>query len=233
MESYWDLYVAYVNHCVEYNKKHDIDPHHYQMEWNHFLPRCIFGDQPVGHYLLLKQHAIASALQTLAFKRNCLYSTHKENLPKELLKLAWPIYCQRSREVMVKTQASRSKEEKAESAKLANLGRTFEERSDSNKKANASRTSETRKRIATLAGQASADRTPEKRKESARKGVETKGPEVRKRIAKLAKEAWMSQSTHEQRSQLIKEGRDKLTPEERSNIIRRGWETRRRKQQGG
>ena len=92
MDSYWDLYVAYVHHCVEYNKKHDIDPHHYKMEWNHFLPQCIFGDQPIGHYLLLKQHAIASALQTLAFKRNCLCGWHKKYLPPALMELSWSYF---------------------------------------------------------------------------------------------------------------------------------------------
>jgi hypothetical protein len=92
MDSYWDLYVAYVHHCVEYNKKHDIDPYHYEMEWNHFLPQCLFGDLPFGQYLLLKQHAIASALQTLVFKHNCLCGFHKKHLPTNLLELAWPYY---------------------------------------------------------------------------------------------------------------------------------------------
>lgn len=99
MDSYWDLYVAYVHHCVEYNKKHDIDPHHYQMEWNHFLPKSIFGDWPIGHYLLLKQHAIASALQTLAFKRNCMFGWHKRHLPEPLLTLSWVHYGKISQEI--------------------------------------------------------------------------------------------------------------------------------------
>jgi len=98
MESYWDLYVAYVHHCVEYNKKHDIDPHHYKMEWNHFLPQCIFGNQPVGQWLLLEQHAIASALQTLAFKRNCMCGHHKKFLPEVLVILSWDYYRQEKRE---------------------------------------------------------------------------------------------------------------------------------------
>lgn len=95
MDSYWDLYVAYVHHCVEYNKQHDIDPHHYEMEWNHFLPQCIFGDQPIGQWLLLRQHSIASALQTLAFRQNCLCGWHKKHLPVTLIALAWPYYCRR------------------------------------------------------------------------------------------------------------------------------------------
>jgi hypothetical protein len=94
MESYWDLYIAYIDHCVRYNYENDIDPHHYEMEWNHFLPQCIFGDQPIGQYLLLRQHAIASALQSLAFNYNCMTGGHKKFLPDELLALAWPIFRQ-------------------------------------------------------------------------------------------------------------------------------------------
>jgi hypothetical protein len=107
MDSYWDFYVAYVHQCVEYNKRHDIDPHHYKMEWNHFLPRCIFGDQPIGHYLLLKQHAIATALQTLAFKKNCLCGWHKKYLPEDLLALSWSYYVKRNRENATKVMTSR------------------------------------------------------------------------------------------------------------------------------
>jgi hypothetical protein len=92
INSYWDLYVTYVNKCVQNNRVNSIDPHHYEMEWNHFLPQCIFGDQPVGHYLLLRQHSIASALQTLAFKRNCLCGWHIQNLPENLWNLCQPYY---------------------------------------------------------------------------------------------------------------------------------------------
>lgn len=99
MESYWDLYVAYVNHCVEWNKKHGIDPHHYEMEWNHFLPQCIFGNQPIGHYLLLKQHAIATSLQTLAFKRNCLCPWHVKLLPAGLWELCKPVFKQQKKQL--------------------------------------------------------------------------------------------------------------------------------------
>jgi hypothetical protein len=92
IDSYWDLYVAYIAKCVKENKERDIDPHHYEMEWNHFLPKCLFDDQPVGHYLTLKQHAIASALQTLALRKNCMTGMMKEYLPEKLLELAWPSY---------------------------------------------------------------------------------------------------------------------------------------------
>ena len=95
MESYWDLYVAYVHHCVENNKKHDIDPHHYEMEWNHFLPQCLFGNLPFGQYLLLRQHAIASALQTLAFEKVCVCPWHVKHLPPKLWDLCKPVYSAR------------------------------------------------------------------------------------------------------------------------------------------
>jgi len=91
-DSYWDLYVMYVNKCVKENKERDIDPHHYEMEWNHFLPQCIFGDQPVGQWLTKKQHAIASALQSLAFNRCILCPWHVKYLPKILWDTVFPIY---------------------------------------------------------------------------------------------------------------------------------------------
>jgi len=92
MYSYWDLYVEYVHHCVEYNRKHDIDPEHYEMEWNHFLPKSVFGDWPIGQYLLKKQHSIASALQSLALNKNCMCAWHIEHLPDWLWLRARPIY---------------------------------------------------------------------------------------------------------------------------------------------
>jgi hypothetical protein len=92
IESYWDFYVAYVAKCVRDNRVNDIDPHHYQMEWNHTLPQCLFGDQPLGQYLTLQQHAIASALQTLALRKNCMCGWHKEYLPENLVELAWAYF---------------------------------------------------------------------------------------------------------------------------------------------
>jgi hypothetical protein len=91
---YWDLYVYYVKNCERENYINDIDPNHYQMEFNHFWPQCIFGEWPVGQWLTIRQHAIASALQTLVFKRNCMCPWHKQYLPPNLLALAWPYYCE-------------------------------------------------------------------------------------------------------------------------------------------
>ena len=92
IESYWDLYVAYINKCVFDNLINDIDPAHYEMEWNHYLPKSIFGDWPMGQWLTKRQHAIASALQTLAFKKNCMFGWHRNFLPDELLNKSWAYY---------------------------------------------------------------------------------------------------------------------------------------------
>jgi hypothetical protein len=102
---YWELYLAYIRHCEEFNKRNDIDPHHYEMEWNHFLPRCIFGNQPIGQWLTLRQHAIASALQTLAWKKRCHCGMHKEHMPGVLWELCFPYYSDSAR----KMQLERSK----------------------------------------------------------------------------------------------------------------------------
>lgn len=92
IESYWDLYVAYIDKCERDNWANDIDPAHYEMEWNHFLPKCVFGDWPIGQWLTVEQHAIATALQTLALKRNCLMGLHLKHLPEVLMEKVYPFY---------------------------------------------------------------------------------------------------------------------------------------------
>jgi len=96
MTSYWDLYVAYIDKCVRNNWINDIDPAHYEMEWNHFLPKCVFGDWPMGHWLTKHQHAVATALQSLAFNKCCLYGDHLNYLPSVLFDLVYPLYRSRS-----------------------------------------------------------------------------------------------------------------------------------------
>jgi hypothetical protein len=91
-DSYWELYVAYINHCVQLNMALGVDPIHYDMEWNHWLPKASFPDILLGQWLTLKQHAIASALQTVALRTNCLCAWHKEYLPLGLLSISWPYY---------------------------------------------------------------------------------------------------------------------------------------------
>jgi len=99
IDSYWDLYVAYIAKCVKENKEQDIDPHHYEMEWNHWLPKACFPDLPLGQYLTLKQHAIATALQTLALKKNCMCGWHKKYLPIPLINLAEEFYIKAGQKV--------------------------------------------------------------------------------------------------------------------------------------
>jgi hypothetical protein len=99
MNSYWDLYVAYVNKCVRNNWINDIDPHHYEMQWNHWLPKAVFPDLPLGQWLTLRQHAIASALQTLALREKCMCGWHKKHLPKALSELTLSYYREATRKL--------------------------------------------------------------------------------------------------------------------------------------
>jgi hypothetical protein len=85
MENFWDLHIAYVRECEKLNWSNNIDPHHYEMEWHHILPQCLFGDQPVGAWLTLRQHSIASCLQSIALKKICFFSgLHKHFVPSWL-----------------------------------------------------------------------------------------------------------------------------------------------------
>ena len=89
---YFDLYYTYLAQCERDNWANMRDPNHDYMEWNHSLPQCIFGDQPIGQWLTIEQHAIASALQTLAFKKNCMCGWHKKYIPEKLLDICWSYY---------------------------------------------------------------------------------------------------------------------------------------------
>lgn len=85
--NYFEIYYAYLAWCEKNNWANMRDPNHDFMEWNHTLPQCMFGDQPVGQWLTKEQHAIASALQTLCFDRSCLFGTHFSFLPPYLREL--------------------------------------------------------------------------------------------------------------------------------------------------
>jgi hypothetical protein len=87
-----DVYYQYLRHCEYENYLNMRDPAHDFMEWNHTLPKSIFGNQPVGQWLTIYQHAIASALQTLAFERNCLYGRMLPLLPTELREACMPFF---------------------------------------------------------------------------------------------------------------------------------------------
>jgi hypothetical protein len=97
--NYFELYYAYLSQCELENWANMRDPNHDFMEWNHTLPQCIFGDQPIGQWLTIEQHAIASALQTLAFRESCLCPWHKQHLPPLLCELSWTFFSvQRTKE---------------------------------------------------------------------------------------------------------------------------------------
>ena len=87
-----ETYYIYLRCCRDYNERNLIDPTSDKMEWNHTLPQCIFGDIRIGLWLTLKQHAIATALQTLAFNRNCLCPWHVKYLPSQLWNLCLPLF---------------------------------------------------------------------------------------------------------------------------------------------
>ncbi len=91
-----ETYYAYLRWCCDYNERNLIDPAHDEMEWNHTLPQCIFKGHGPGQWLTLKQHAIASALQTLAFGRCTLCAWHKQHVPEWLWDLCLPLYSLKS-----------------------------------------------------------------------------------------------------------------------------------------
>ena len=83
---WWEALILFVNECDRKNKELGIDPHHFEMEWNHTLPQCLFGNQPCGQWLTLRQHAIASCLQTLALRKICFCGWHQRFVPPWLWK---------------------------------------------------------------------------------------------------------------------------------------------------
>ena len=83
-----ETYYIYLRWCRDYNERNLIDPTSDKMEWNHTLPQCLFKGHGPGQWLTLRQHAIATALQTLAFNRLCLCGWHKQHLPEWLWDLA-------------------------------------------------------------------------------------------------------------------------------------------------
>ncbi len=89
---YFELYYAYLAWCKKDNWANYRDPNHDYMEWNHTLPQYIFGDQPIGQWLTIEQHAIATALQSLAWNRNFLCYWHVQHLPGWLWEMCRPLY---------------------------------------------------------------------------------------------------------------------------------------------
>jgi len=82
-----EFYLTFLRQCRDFNERNLIDPTTDKMEWNHTLPQCLFKGHGPGQWLTLKQHAIASALQTLVFQTNCLHGAHLPHLPLKLREL--------------------------------------------------------------------------------------------------------------------------------------------------
>lgn len=90
-----EIYFRYLEGCRNFNELNDLPEEGW--EWHHTLPRCIFGEQPFGLWLTPKQHAIATALQTLIFNKCCLFGGQLPLLPPQLRFLVAPIYSNRSK----------------------------------------------------------------------------------------------------------------------------------------
>jgi len=87
-----ETYYAYLRWCRDFNERNLIDPTSDKMEWNHTLPKHFFGDTSIGDWLTLKQHSIATALQSLAWNRNLLCYWHVQYLPGWLWEICRPLY---------------------------------------------------------------------------------------------------------------------------------------------
>lgn len=77
-----NIYYRYLEGCRNFNELNDLPEEGW--EWHHTLPRCIFGDQPIGLWLTKEQHALATLLQSLIFNRCCLFGDQLK-----LLLVAW------------------------------------------------------------------------------------------------------------------------------------------------
>jgi hypothetical protein len=95
MTNWFEVYYSFLSGCKEHNQ-HDLPESGW--EWNHTLPQCLFGDTPVGQWLTKEQHAVATALQTLAFQKSCLFGSHLILLPPKLKELVDPYWRKRQGE---------------------------------------------------------------------------------------------------------------------------------------
>jgi hypothetical protein len=146
---YFELYYAYLAWCERDNWANYRDPNHDFMEWNHTLPQCIFGDLPIGQWLTIEQHAVASALQTLAWQEKCLCGMHKKHMPPLLWELCMPYYSEGGR----KTQLERAKKGEHNLQKIENVAAARERlmkvwESDEYRKEHSERMSEQNRRKA-------------------------------------------------------------------------------------
>lgn len=86
--------------CRQFNELNDSPERGW--EWHHYLPQCIFGDTKLGIWLTKRQHAVATAYQTLAFQYCCLFGAHLNYLPPPLHSLVIGIYRQRAKDIGTK-----------------------------------------------------------------------------------------------------------------------------------
>ena len=80
-ETLWEFYLRFLRQCEETNRTAGVDPNHDLLEWNHTLPKSLFGDLSFGQWLSPRQHAVVSCLQTLVFRRVCFHGRHKHLVP--------------------------------------------------------------------------------------------------------------------------------------------------------
>lgn len=85
-----NIYYRYLEGCRNFNELNDLPEKGW--EWHHTLPRCIFGDQPLGLWLTKEQHALATLLQSLTFNRCCLFGEQLNLLPYAWRSLGKAIY---------------------------------------------------------------------------------------------------------------------------------------------
>ena len=119
-------YYTYLRWCRDYNEQNLVDPTSDKMEWHHTLPQCIFGNIRIGLWLTVKQHAIATALQSLAFSRNCLCPWHVRYLPEPLWEICRPLFsdfCKTSTSPEQRSRNARLMLERRDSSYLQHNGR--------------------------------------------------------------------------------------------------------------
>jgi hypothetical protein len=136
------VYFRYLEKCKHDNTVNLRDPNHDYMEWNHTFPQCLFKGHGPGQWLTFEQHAIASALQTLAFDTNCLFGGMLKHLPNKLLDLCLPYYseyCRKSGAIGLEVQKDKKTQSDPEvnARRSASLKKTLSDPEVKEKKSNA------------------------------------------------------------------------------------------------
>jgi hypothetical protein len=216
----YGCYAYYLENCIEPG-----NPEDGVWEDAHYPAPVGKGNETIP--LLKDHHQVQGILQSAEYGCCCFYAgdarkylTHGPFVPGWFD--LWDVY-----DVWVAEQGRRSRAKQlAETPKeeLSRIGRAV----------HTQRTPEERREFSRAGGLAAAAAlTPEQRREKALLRESRKAPEQRRETA-IRREA---NKTKEQRSetgrQLSRAYWSKMTPEERSEELRRRWETRRRNQQSG